>query len=58
VTAAETSLLLTEPVFNLPNVQESYDQIVFEEYGFASYARQSCAPISRLVPRRLLTPAS
>ena len=35
----ETNLLLTEPVLNLPNVQEHYDQIVFEEYDFASYLR-------------------
>lgn len=30
---------MTEPVHNLPNVQEHYDQIVFEEYEFASYLR-------------------
>lgn len=34
-----TPLVVTEPVFNLPNVQEHYDQIVFEEYEFDSYLR-------------------
>ena len=34
-----TSLLLTEPLFNLPNVQENYDQVVFEEYEFDAYQR-------------------
>ncbi|BGP03131.1 Actin-related protein 6 [Rhodotorula toruloides] len=35
----DTNLLVTEPVFNLPNVQDHYDQIVFEEYEFQSYLR-------------------
>lgn len=35
----EISLLLTEPYFNLPNVQEVYDQFVFEEYEFQAYHR-------------------
>ncbi|KAF9026474.1 actin-domain-containing protein [Hymenopellis radicata] len=43
----ESSLLLTEPYFNLPNIQEVYDQFVFEEYEFNSYYR--CTPAS-LVP--------
>lgn len=34
-----TPLLLTEPVLNLPNVREHYDQMIFEEYEFASYLR-------------------
>ncbi|GAA5844602.1 hypothetical protein JCM11251_002240 [Rhodosporidiobolus azoricus] len=42
-----TSLLVTEPVMNLPNVQDHYDQIVFEEYEFASYLR---APGPALLP--------
>jgi actin-related protein 6 len=37
IDTAETSLLITEPYFNLPNVQEVYDQFVFEEYEFQSY---------------------
>lgn len=35
----DTPLVVTEPVFNLPNVQDHYDQIVFEEYEFQSYLR-------------------
>jgi actin-related protein len=37
----DTSLMITEPYMNLPNVQEIYDQFVFEEYGFRSYYRCS-----------------
>ncbi|KAF9518687.1 hypothetical protein BS47DRAFT_1416435 [Hydnum rufescens UP504] len=42
-----TSLLVTEPYFNLPAVQETYDQLVFEEYEFISYLRchGSAAPL-------------
>ncbi|KAI0263934.1 actin family [Gloeopeniophorella convolvens] len=47
VDTAETALLLTEPYFNLPNIQEVYDQFVFEEYEFQSYL---CAPPAALVP--------
>ncbi|KAG0175351.1 Actin- protein 6 [Apophysomyces sp. BC1015] len=36
-------LLITEPCFNLPVIQEAYDQIVFEEYEFTSCYR-SIAP--------------
>ena len=35
----ETRLILTEPPNNLPALQANCDQIVFEEYGFASYYR-------------------
>lgn len=47
VNTSEASLLITEPYFNLPNIQEVYDQFVFEEYEFDSYYR--CAPAS-LIP--------
>ncbi|RPD77652.1 actin-like protein Arp6 [Lentinus tigrinus ALCF2SS1-7] len=47
VNTAESSLLITEPYFNLPNIQDIYDQFVFEEYEFRSYFR--CSPAS-LVP--------
>ncbi|KAF5311711.1 hypothetical protein D9611_009471 [Ephemerocybe angulata] len=40
----EASLLITEPYFNLPNIQEVYDQFIFEEYEFQSYYR--CPPAS------------
>ncbi|KAG0047486.1 Actin- protein 6 [Gryganskiella cystojenkinii] len=36
-----TSLLISEPVLNLPNITPTYDQIIFEEYGFHSYTRMS-----------------
>ncbi|KAK2463382.1 hypothetical protein APHAL10511_004608 [Amanita phalloides] len=47
VDTTNSSLLITEPYFNLPNIQEIYDQFVFEEYEFQSYYR--CTPAS-LVP--------
>jgi actin-related protein 6 len=30
---------MTEPLFNLPAIQEAYDQIIFEEYGFQACYR-------------------
>jgi hypothetical protein len=30
---------MTEPVCNLPATADACDQMVFEEYGFASYCR-------------------
>lgn len=36
---SETSLLLTEPPHNFPQLQLAYDQIIFEEYEFQSYYR-------------------
>ncbi|KAF4577292.1 Actin- protein 6 [Pleurotus pulmonarius] len=47
INTTESSLLITEPYFNLPNMQEVYDQFMFEEYDFESYYR--CAPAS-LIP--------
>ncbi|KAJ2156892.1 Actin- protein 6 [Coemansia sp. RSA 552] len=35
----ETNLVLTEPVFNFAQLQRTADEIVFEEYGFASLLR-------------------
>ncbi|KLO06271.1 actin-like protein ARP6 [Schizopora paradoxa] len=46
VEPADHSLLITEPYFNLPNIQDVYDQFVFEEYEFQSYLR--CAPAALL----------
>lgn len=43
---AGTSLLVTEPYLNPPGLGENYDQVVFEEWEFASYARscgESCS---------------
>ncbi len=36
---SETRLILAEPPSGLPVLQANCDQIVFEEYGFASYYR-------------------
>ncbi|KAI9058563.1 actin-like protein Arp6 [Trametes sanguinea] len=47
VNTSRSSLLITEPYFNLPNIQDVYDQFVFEEYEFQAYRR--CTPAS-LVP--------
>ncbi|KAL2645509.1 hypothetical protein R1flu_013096 [Riccia fluitans] len=33
---SECSLLLVEPLFNLPAIQKSTDEIIFEEFGFQS----------------------
>lgn len=44
---AQSQLLITEPYFNLQNIQDVYDQFVFEEYDFESYYR--CTPAS-LIP--------
>ncbi|KAL5501343.1 ARP6_2 [Sanghuangporus vaninii] len=46
VNTSETSLIITEPYFNLPNIQDQYDQFVFEEYDFQSCYR--CTPASLL----------
>ncbi|RKO94471.1 actin family, partial [Blyttiomyces helicus] len=40
---SEVSLMITEPCFNPPNIQQTYDEMVFEEYGFEAYHR-SIAP--------------
>ncbi|KAF8624406.1 hypothetical protein AX15_005887 [Amanita polypyramis BW_CC] len=47
IDTTNSSLLITEPYFNLPNIQDVYDQFVFEEYEFQSYHR--CTPAS-LIP--------
>lgn len=39
VDTTQATLLVTEPYFNLPNIQDTYDQLVFEEYEFAAYYR-------------------
>lgn len=47
IDTTDSALLITEPYFNLPNIQEQYDQLVFEEYEFKEYYR--CTPAS-LIP--------
>jgi len=34
ITPSQSSLLLTEPLFTLPSIQRSVDEIVFEEFNF------------------------
>ncbi|KJA23273.1 hypothetical protein HYPSUDRAFT_138004 [Hypholoma sublateritium FD-334 SS-4] len=46
VDTTQATLLVTEPYFNLPNIQDTYDQLVFEEYEFAAYFR--CTPASMI----------
>ncbi|KAF8956525.1 actin-related protein Arp6 [Flammula alnicola] len=46
VDTTQASLLITEPYFNLPNIQDVYDQLIFEEYEFSSYYR--CTPASMI----------
>ncbi|XVF88351.1 hypothetical protein PTKIN_Ptkin19aG0043900 [Pterospermum kingtungense] len=36
VTPPSSSLLLTEPLFSLPSIQRSTDELVFEDFGFNS----------------------
>ncbi len=36
---ADHDLILTEPVCNLPSIQDACDQFIFEDYGFKSYCR-------------------
>ncbi|OMO81165.1 Actin-related protein [Corchorus capsularis] len=36
VTPSSSSLLLTEPLFSLPSIQRSTDELVFEDFGFNS----------------------
>ncbi|KAH7885477.1 actin family [Phlebopus sp. FC_14] len=46
VDAPGSSLVMTEPYFNLPNIQDIYDQFVFEEYEFRAYHR--CTPAAMI----------
>ncbi|KAI9023515.1 actin-related protein 6 [Phycomyces nitens] len=39
VNSKECRLVITEPCFNLPSIQEAYDQMIFEEYEFGSCYR-------------------
>jgi len=49
VDTTDSSLLITEPYFNLPNIQDVYDQMIFEEYEFRSYYRCTREQIKTLV---------
>ncbi|KAJ7662532.1 actin-related protein Arp6 [Mycena polygramma] len=39
VNPTESTVLMTEPYFNLPNIQEVHDQFIFEEYEFCAHFR-------------------
>ncbi|KAJ3547053.1 hypothetical protein NMY22_g1812 [Coprinellus aureogranulatus] len=59
VDTTEASVLVTEPYFNLPNLQDVYDQFMFEEYEFQSYYRcppASLIPFGTLFSQRSLPP--
>jgi len=46
---------MTEPYFNLPNIQEVYDQFIFEEYDFLSYFCSTRVSTTIGVDRVMLT---
>ncbi|KAH6912648.1 actin-like protein ARP6 [Coprinopsis sp. MPI-PUGE-AT-0042] len=59
VDTTESTLLVTEPYFNLPNIQETYDQFIFEEYECHSYYRctgASLAPLGGLFSQPSMPP--
>ncbi|KAJ1751953.1 Actin- protein 6 [Coemansia sp. RSA 1821] len=53
-TPSETNLVLTEPVNNLHQIQRSLDEIVFEEYQFASLVRAPASRFSMLTASDLI----
>ncbi|KAJ1974800.1 Actin- protein 6 [Dimargaris verticillata] len=54
---AATSLIMTEPVLNLGNVQEAYDQILYEEFGFARLFRTPASTLAVHNPVQALWPS-
>ncbi|KAJ1977186.1 Actin- protein 6 [Dimargaris xerosporica] len=51
---ATTSLIMTEPVLNLSNIQEAYDQILYEEFGFARLFRTPASTLAIHNPAQAL----
>ncbi|KAJ7466005.1 actin-related protein Arp6 [Mycena latifolia] len=45
VNPTESTILITEPYFNLPKIQEVYDQFIFEEYEFKAQFRATPASL-------------
>ncbi|KAJ7646286.1 actin-related protein Arp6 [Mycena polygramma] len=45
VNPTESTVLMTEPYFNLPKIQEVYDQFIFEEYEFRAHLRTTPASL-------------
>ncbi|KIY51520.1 actin-domain-containing protein [Fistulina hepatica ATCC 64428] len=50
IDTTESSVLITEPYFNLPNIQDVYDQFIFEEYEFRSCHRNTAAALIQYGP--------
>ncbi|XP_076958784.1 actin-related protein 6-like [Bidens hawaiensis] len=48
VTPSHSSLLLTEPLFTLPSIQKSTDEIIFEEFNFMSLFISDCPSLVHL----------
>ncbi|KAF8193221.1 actin-like protein ARP6 [Mycena galopus ATCC 62051] len=45
VNPTESTILMTEPYFNLPKIQDVYDQFIFEEYEFQAHLRSTPASL-------------
>ncbi|KAJ7219661.1 actin-related protein Arp6 [Mycena haematopus] len=45
INPTESTILMTEPYFNLPKIQEVYDQFIFEEYEFQAHLRSTPASL-------------
>lgn len=45
---ADTSVIITEPYFNFTSIQESMNEILFEEYQFQSALRTNGESVLRL----------
>ncbi|KAJ7633827.1 actin-domain-containing protein, partial [Mycena polygramma] len=45
VNPTESTVLMTEPCFNLPKIQEVYGQFIFEEYEFRAHFRTTPASL-------------
>ena len=46
VTPKDSTLLVTEPMFNPSQVRQRMDEIVFEHFGFQNYYRTSCPSLA------------
>ncbi|KAJ1658319.1 Actin- protein 6 [Dispira simplex] len=57
LTPLDTRLVVTEPLFNLENIQSGYDEILFEEFGFAQVVRAPAVSLAVYNPiQSMLTP--
>ncbi|KAF7319624.1 hypothetical protein HMN09_00302800 [Mycena chlorophos] len=53
-----STLTMTEPYFNLPKIQETTDEFIFEEYEFRAAVKAPRTVPARLIPARLLSTAA